>query len=203
VYTYDTEYTISNEANNRKLLGDPVIEGIVTHVVFFRGRLLMRYYDESLYSLAFLLSRDTRMNLMPSILLQLAKGLRHMHSLNYFHNDIKPTNILVTYEPDENYVEAVLGDLGSMKKAGLSSCTTFEYRAPEHDRGIFNTKKSDIYSLGLSIIEFMDRNSPHNYRSNPSSVPSDYPYRDLLVSMIAKDYRDRPYAEDIIFALRS
>lgn len=190
----NVEYGTSNEFQNRKLLGPPVLEGIVTHVSYWSNRLVMRYYNHTLYSLASALPQTEKVMLMPTILIQLCKGLKHMNDLDYFHNDIKPDNILVNYE--KGRVEAVLGDIGGMKKRGVKSTTTYLYRAPEHDQGIYYSSRSDVYSLGLSILEFLD-NSVNNYRDHPYTVPM-YPFRELLISMISEDFSKRPYPHQII-----
>jgi serine/threonine protein kinase len=102
---------------------------------------------------------------------QVLEGFAHLHANGIIHRDVKPSNIFV-----HNY-NAKIGDLGLattffMSASGtplvgrashgaeddhsvLPSCDvgTFLYVAPEVSAGKYYDAKSDIYSLGVVLVE--------------------------------------------------
>ncbi len=95
------------------------------------------------------------------IIFEMIMGLKYFHELGYLHLDIKPTNFLV----DQNgYIK--LADFGLCHKISelpfLTDITEgdFMYISKElfnfNSLGILNTK-TDIFSLGLSILEIVGK----------------------------------------------
>ncbi|KAI0407605.1 hypothetical protein F4802DRAFT_595006 [Xylaria palmicola] len=87
------------------------------------------------------------------IMLEVAEGLRHIHSAGFVHRDIKPSNILVGFDGTLK-----IGDFGlatSLREAS-NACFDFdgdrEYLAPEALRSEIDTP-ADIFSLGLIMLE--------------------------------------------------
>lgn len=77
---------------------------------------------------------------------------------NVIHRDIKPENIFVN-----DFESYKLGDFGIARKlenitAGLSQKGTYNYMAPEVERGTRYDVTADIYSLGLVLYRFLNRN---------------------------------------------
>lgn len=93
-----------------------------------------------------------------SIIGDILMGLTHCHACNIVHNDIKPGNLLLTYE---GLVQ--ISDFGLSK--GLHKPTsrlstglcTLHYRSPEHLYGSvdYNTTSSDIWACALVICELL------------------------------------------------
>jgi len=196
---------VGHEGFIRESLGSDVIEGIVTHVCYSGHSILMRYYDKSLWHLAFRISSVEKKRLMPLILKQLCSGLVTLEKNGLFHNDISPGNILVNYNPlnpcDLEVLEAVLGDLGAVRKHPATELTTNYYRPPEKQKDL-DKAVNDIYSLGLCMLEFISSaEATEAYKVNNHTIPMDYPIRDVLFLMISPTYSLRPSATEILAAL--
>lgn len=85
------------------------------------------------------------------ILLELSRGLRHIHHTGFIHLDIKPANVLVTFEG-----VLKIADFGMATKwpakAGIDGEGDREYIGPEVLMGKYD-KPADIFALGLIMFE--------------------------------------------------
>lgn len=99
-----------------------------------------------------------------SFFFQLCDALSYMHVRSYIHRDIKPNNILVSFqlvggqESDWSRAQAKLCDFGSSKSILLDASTftahagTAMFRPPEFRSGNYSTA-SDVYSLGMTMAQ--------------------------------------------------
>ncbi|KAJ5178905.1 hypothetical protein N7492_002115 [Penicillium capsulatum] len=85
------------------------------------------------------------------ILLELSLGIKHIHDQGFIHLDLKPANILVTFEG-----VLKIGDFGMATRwpaaNGIEGEGDREYIGPEILMGRFD-KPADIFSLGLIMFE--------------------------------------------------
>ncbi|KAI4186781.1 MAG: hypothetical protein L6R41_003258 [Letrouitia leprolyta] len=85
------------------------------------------------------------------ILLELSLGLKHVHDSGFIHLDLKPANILVTFEG-----VLKLADFGMAAhwpaSPGIDGEGDREYIGPEILRGQFD-KPGDVFALGLIMLE--------------------------------------------------
>ncbi|KAK5940789.1 mitosis inhibitor protein kinase swe1 [Knufia obscura] len=85
------------------------------------------------------------------ILLELSQGVKHIHDMGYIHLDLKPANILITFEG-----VLKIGDFGMATKwpakAGIEGEGDREYIGPEILMGRFD-KPADVFALGLIMLE--------------------------------------------------
>lgn len=107
-------------------------------------------------------------NLEPEAILklfiQIFGALAFAHGKNILHRDIKPSNIMVN-----QYGSAMLMDFGIAAREETQSPPitqegfgpmTPQYAAPEQWRGEPASVASDIYSLGLVLLQLLARKRP-------------------------------------------
>ena len=90
----------------------------------------------------------------------LAEGLAYIHRRGVVHRDIKPSNVLLAdYEDDSSRARAMLTDFGiahrgvQQQTEGATTTGTAAYLSPEQVRREPVGAPSDVYSLGLVLLE--------------------------------------------------
>jgi serine/threonine-protein kinase len=118
-----------------------------------RGFLTMEFIDGE--DLEGILQRSGRLRFSNALALarQLLSGLAEAHRLGIVHRDLKPSNIMV-----DGHGIARISDFGLAMDGRFTSCSpriagTPDYMAPEVARGEEATIQSDLYSLGLILLE--------------------------------------------------
>lgn len=116
---------------------------------------LNKYHKETL-KLGKLIPRSV----IKSIIFKILKGLDHMHKNNVIHRDIKPHNILVRENEDENNNDEVkIADFGNSIHTyhtlrNFSTTCTLWYRAPELlVDGIAYGPAIDVWGVGCIFAE--------------------------------------------------
>lgn len=142
-----------------------------------------------------------------SMIAQTARALSVAHAQGLVHRDVKPGNLLIT--PDgrvkvTDFGIARLADQVPLTQTGQVMGTA-QYLAPEQATGQTATGASDIYSLGVIGYECLTGHRPFSGESQiaialaqvndappplPETLPK--PVRALLMSMLAKDPKNRP-----------
>jgi hypothetical protein len=142
-----------------------------------------------------------------SMIAQTARALSVAHAQGLVHRDVKPGNLLIT--PDgrvkvTDFGIARLADQVPLTQTGQVMGTA-QYLAPEQATGQVATGASDIYALGVIGYECLTGHRPFSGESQiaialaqvndappplPESLPK--PVRALLMSMLAKDPKNRP-----------
>ncbi|MDM8556954.1 serine/threonine-protein kinase [Desulfococcaceae bacterium HSG7] len=104
------------------------------------------------------------------IILEICKGLQYAHSRGIIHRDIKPGNILLSYEG-----EVKISDFGIARKYDVESTGTivgshtkgtYPYMSPEQLFGENNiNQQTDIYSLGVIFYELLAGKKLYNFNT--------------------------------------
>ncbi len=100
---------------------------------------------------------------------QIAAGLFHAHSNNVIHRDIKPGNIIIVSEGDNQLdIRALIVDFGLAKQQDNSQSLTApgigvgtpRYMSPEQFRSGDVDYRSDIYSFGCLMFQTLTGSAP-------------------------------------------
>ena len=119
------------------------------------------------------------LKLVLEIATQVAAGLAAVHKQNLVHRDIKPTNIMVSLEEEEDALTAKIIDLGLAKAVNEPSddaaismpggfAGTPEFASPEQFAGIGVDIRSDLYSFGVVLWEMLAGQAP--FEGSPAEV---------------------------------
>ncbi|KAL4157469.1 hypothetical protein PRNP1_006491 [Phytophthora ramorum] len=109
-----------------------------------------------------------------AIALQVLTGLGHLKRVRHVHRDIKPQNILVQQDGSVKLTDFGLArELCSSTSMAQTFVGTFKYMAPERVQNEPYDYKSDVWSLGLVLIECATQTFPYaNARSYIDVVQS-------------------------------
>ncbi len=131
---------------------------------------------------------------------QVAEALKHAHTNNIVHRDIKPHNILITEEGI-----AKVTDFGIARAATSSTINntsnvigSVHYFSPEQARGGYVDDKSDIYSLGIVMYEMVTGVVPFDADNHISVAMKQIQEKPVLPTNKVKNMNISKAYEDII-----
>lgn len=150
-----------------------------------------------------------------------AEALEYVHARGVVHRDIKPSNILlVDYHDQGQRMRARLTDFGIARTEEDPRLTmegqttgTAGYLSPEQAASEGVGPATDVYSLGLVLLECFTRNMAFpggqvqsaiarllKQPTIPDSIPADW--AELLTSMTARNPANRPALHELVPAIR-
>lgn len=150
---------------------------------------------------------------------QLAGALHYVHLQGVIHRDLKPANIMLGFDEDTGEARAKLMDFGIARVIEGTRLTatgqtvgTATYLSPEQARGEALGTSSDIYSLGLVLLECLTghvefpgspvESAVARLQRSPVIPPQFGPgWSGLLSKMTAMDPAARPDAAEVAAAL--
>lgn len=107
-------------------------------------------------------------NLIKKIINQTYEGLNYIHKMNIIHGDIKLENIMLTKNEDIKLIDF---DLSKVCNNYITSKVTFgseNYIAPESFDLQIYSKRSDIWSFGISLYKLVSGKFPYIFKPNKS-----------------------------------
>ena len=95
-----------------------------------------------------------------SIAIQVSLGLEAAHSANIVHRDVKPQNIIISTDGKVKLSDFGIARMASSNTINSNVMVSVHYSSPEQVRGGYSDKKSDIYSLGITMYEMVTGKVP-------------------------------------------
>ena len=141
-------------------------------------------------------------------------GLQYLHRSGIVHRDLKPSNVLVGSDGEPKLSDFGISIHASQPNEKLMEFSTSLYASPEHDSLKDISQKSDIYSLGLMMIQLLGDYGtrmeemmalsnakrkqllPEQFNNYPSQL------NDLLLKMINSKPKERPNIDIVIETLK-
>lgn len=151
-----------NHPNIARLLDGGVTDDRIPYLVmeYIEGETLIKHADSRNLSVADRLS----------LFLKICHSFAYAHSNLVVHRDVKPSNIIVTYDNEPKLLDFGLAKIMDIDRDGSRTATNFRaltpaYASPEQIKGDVITTASDIYSLGVVLYELLTGSRPFNYDS--------------------------------------
>lgn len=102
------------------------------------------------------------------IAIQIASGIEHAHKNKIIHRDIKPQNIMISYDGIIKVTDFGIARAASSSTITANATGSVHYISPEQARGGYTDEKSDIYSLGITLFEMLTGKLPYEGDNNVS-----------------------------------
>ena len=146
-----------------------------------------------------------------SIGAQLAEALAYAHDQGVIHRDVKPGNVLLGADDRVKLADfgiaRLIGETVTHTKTG-TAVGTAAYLSPEQVRGQEITPATDVYSLGLVLLEALTGERPYPGTPMESAlarlsreprIPEELPetWRRLLHVMTLRESEARPHPRDV------
>ncbi len=114
------------------------------------------------------LNRPERIGRLKDSLLQICEALAYVHAHGMVHRDLKPANIMVDEDRNVKLMDFGLAKFlaeDSVVTASGRIVGTYRYMAPEQLMGEPVDGRSDLYSVGVMLYEFLAGRPPFDART--------------------------------------
>jgi serine/threonine protein kinase len=192
IVSADNKYDISSEIKKIKKLYHP---NIVNHIEVYdvksgssdiHGNPLLyqvgvlEYADGGTLS-DYIQRGNTDRATLDIITADILAGLQYLHANDIIHRDIKPSNILL-FKDGDSY-RAKIADFGIAKNINATMASTqligtMEYMAPEYFTTGQVTKASDMWSIGVMLVELYS--GVHPFGKNNQGVTNEQIIQNIL-----------------------
>jgi serine/threonine protein kinase len=116
-------------------------------------------------------SRDMAIAEKLSFVVQVCDGLDYAHRRNVIHRDIKPANIVVTKDGGVKIVDFGIARFGNERFTKTGQVMgSINYMSPEQINGEDTDSRTDIYSAGIVLFEFLTGELPFRGKDTSSTL---------------------------------
>jgi tRNA A-37 threonylcarbamoyl transferase component Bud32 len=172
----DLKERFKNEASTLSQLHHPNIVSLYDYVETEMGIFLVMEYvegkqmDEYIQTVTGPIPEEKVIPLFCQIL----DGVSYAHHRNVIHRDIKPSNIIITSDGKAKILDFGIAKIISdtshkLTKTGTKLGTVL-FMSPEQVKGIELDKRTDIYSLGITLFQAITGKSPYDDQSSEYEV---------------------------------
>ncbi len=165
-----------NEASTLSQLHHPNIVSLFDYVETDLGIFLVMEYvegkplDEYIQTVTGPIPEDKVIPMFAQIL----DGVSYAHQRNVIHRDIKPSNIIITADGKAKILDFGIAKIMSdtnhkLTKTGTKLGTVL-FMSPEQVKGAELDKRTDIYSLGITLFQAITGKSPYDDQSSEYEV---------------------------------
>ncbi|MBI3038328.1 protein kinase, partial [bacterium] len=121
-------------------------------------------------------------------LITILESINFCHQKGIVHRDLKPENIMLTPEGVIKIIDFGIARSSTQDNLEGFALGTPQYMAPEQFMGKSPTSRSDVYSLGIMVWEFLTGKPP--FLASPKSA-------DQFLEMAEKHMNSRPPIEEL------
>lgn len=151
--------------------------------------------------------------------LHICEGLKAAHESGVIHKDLKPANIIVELDSSIKLMDfgiASIDNIISGQRSNAMVGGTAAYIAPEQALGKGSDERTDIYSLGVLLMEMFIGQRPFYATNdqdlmikhvNEEPLPISYQWADapkdlekLIQDCLAKEPKDRPQSVQVVLS---
>ena len=165
-----------NEASTLSQLHHPNIVSLFDYVETELGIFLIMEYVEGQQMDEYILKVTGPIpeeKVIP-LFVQILDGVSYAHHRNVIHRDIKPSNIIITEDGkakilDFGIAKIMSGASHKLTKTGTKMGTVL-FMSPEQVKGGELDKRTDIYSIGITLFQAITGKSPYDDNSSEYEV---------------------------------
>ena len=172
----DLKERFKNEASTLSQLHHPNIVSLYDYVETDLGIFLVMEYVEGkqLDDYIQTVTGPIPENKVIPMFCQILDGVSYAHQRNVIHRDIKPSNIIITTDGKVKILDFGIAKIISdtshkLTKTGTKLGTVL-FMSPEQVKGIQLDKRTDIYSLGITLFQAITGKSPYDDQSSEYEV---------------------------------
>jgi serine/threonine protein kinase len=124
--------------------------------------------------------------------------MANLHGQSIFHGDIKPDNILVSWDGHLQVADPLGNGLGCTVLFSENGGGTPGYWAPEVRKGASIHPAGDAYSLGATLYELSTGQKPQDGQSLDPGPWTDSKIREIIIACCNNNPGLRPTMKDIL-----